>query len=91
MVDVGAELSYPVKRLLCPPSAKYRRHEETYDEWASSSSADAYQVAAGVDRGSGVNGGNHGREVLLSSANQHVARGRDWIHPTGQGNYEFQM
>jgi hypothetical protein len=74
-IDVGYELSYPVKRSLCPPGSKYRKRDET-----DTGSYAAYEKAAGG-----------GASNLLNQVNEDVARRLDWIQPVQAGNYDFQM
>ena len=76
-IDVGADLPYPVKRILGPPGSQYRKRAENSDEWNSYS---AYEAAAG--------GGASG---FLEAANQNLIRLKEWYRPTAGGNYDFQL
>lgn len=78
-IDVGADVSYPVKRLLCAPPAQYAKREE---QVLTRSPFTSYQLAAGVGGGSGG---------FLDTANEKFASSREWERPTAEGNYDFQM
>lgn len=74
--DIGFQLPYPIKRLMCPPIEKYRKRENALSHY------EAYAVAGGNTR----NGGQSNLDV----ANEDVARRRQWEKPMDAGNYEFQ-
>ena len=76
-IDVGADLPYPVKRILGPPGSQYKKRAENSDEWNSYS---AYEAAAG--------GGASG---FLEAANENLIRLKEWDKPTASGDYDFQL